>query len=331
MSNVAFLHTPQELAARLPDFPERASDSADSPFWCGAIGSGAALVASLASHIDVLSHRIGQLPVRAAVTRPVVGQYLSMLRTLAAAWHARSRPALVAAIDALVFVGDTIGQPQTLAALARQHTDGGRAGARMVDTLLRRLAAPVSALGALHADFGSYLAQMACASQDLECDTALVTERVQSDYVHAFLLSQQATALQSKLDDANVRQRADWLLGPHAEQLRQEIALHGSALEGVRRQLDQLRAEQAATRAEADYLQSLMPSLSTYLAAVERMGAGIAACFGGAQSLQMALAGLEQLLSCGQVPVAEQQLIDALPHWQALAASAASLRPPSLS
>lgn len=331
MSNVAFLHTPQDTPARLPDFPARATDTADSPFWSGAIGSGTTLIASLACHIDVLSHRIGQLPVRAAVTRPVVGQYLSMLRTLAAAWHARNRPALVAAIDALAFVGGSIAQPQTLAALVQQNTHGGQAGARMADTLLRRLAAPVAALGALHADFGSYLAQMARASHDLECDTALVTERVQSDYVHAFLLSQQATALQSKLDDANVRQRADWLLGPHAEQLRQEIVLHSSALEGVRRQLDQLRAEQAATRAEADYLQSLMPSLSTYLAAVERMGAGIAACFCGAQTLQVALAGLEQLLASGRSNVAEQQLIDSLPQWEALAASAASLRPASLS
>lgn len=327
MSNIAFLQPRQGAAAFLPDFPDGPVAVHDGPFWCGAIGSGATLIAGLACHIDVLSHRIGQLPVRAAVTRPVVGQYLSMLRTLAAAWHARSRPALVAALDSLAFVGDSIGQPHTLEALARQRADGGQAGARMADALLRRLAAPVAALGALHADFGSYLAQMARASNELECDTALVTQRVQSDYVHAFLLSQQATALQSRLDDAHVRQRADWLLGPHAEHLRQEIALHGSALEGVRRQLDQLRAEQAATRAEADYLQSLLPSLSTYLAAVERMGAGIEACYDGAQTLQGTLAGLQGLLSSGQAPGAEQQLRACLPHWQALAASAARLHP----
>ncbi|UUZ48375.1 hypothetical protein LP420_36955 [Massilia sp. B-10] len=233
------------------------------------------------SHVDGLSQGISQLPVRAGVTRPVVGQYLSMMRSLAAAWQARTRPALAGALEALALVGDSLGQPPTLAALRQPR----QAGVRMADGLLRRLAAPGSTLTALSADLGSFLAQMARASNELECDTALVTERVQSDAVHAFLLSQQASALQSELDDATVRQRALAAGAPCPAPASEEIALHSSALEGVRRQLGQLQTEQSATRAEADYLQTLLPTLSAYLAALERMHAGIEATRGHGRAM----------------------------------------------
>ncbi|UUZ53966.1 hypothetical protein LP419_36405 [Massilia sp. H-1] len=167
------------------------------------------------SHVDGLSQGISQLPVRAGVTRPVVGQYLSMMRSLAAAWQARTRPALAGALEALALVGDSLGQPPTLAALRQPR----QAGVRMADGLLRRLAAPGSTLTALSADLGSFLAQMARASNELECDTALVTERVQSDAVHAFLLSQQASALQSGSTTPPCAS-APWLLGPHAQHLQ---------------------------------------------------------------------------------------------------------------
>lgn len=330
MPNVTFLHPPCGGKPAAPLRPGPAEAAPDSAFWCGTIGAGVAVIADLASHIDLLSHSIGQLPVRAAITRPVVGQYLSMVKTLAAAWGVRNRPQLVAGLEALVHVGESFAQVHTLEALARRRSDGGRSAIRAVDALRRRLAAPISALAALNCDFGSYLSQMARASGELECDTGLVTERVQSDQVHAFMLSQQASALQCKLDDANVRQHAYWLLGPHAEQVRQEISLHTSALEGVRRQLDHLRAEQAATRAEADYLQSLLPSLTTYLATVERMGAAIQATLAGARTLLSELAELERLLGGGGAADAEAQLQAALPYWQAVAAAAARLRPAPL-
>lgn len=325
MSNLAFLH--QEIPADITGADEASLAPDDSPFWCAAIGSGSAAVAALAGHVDGLSHGISQLPVRAGVTRPVVGQYLSMIRSLAAAWQARTRPALAGALEALALVGDSLGQPPTLAALRQPR----QAGVRMADGLLRRLAAPGSTLTALSADLGSFLAQMARASNELECDTALVTERVQSDAVHAFLLSQQASALQSRLDDATVRQRAPWLLGPHAQHLREEIALHSSALEGVRRQLGQLQTEQSATRAEADYLQTLLPTLSAYLAALERMHAGIEATRAGTATLCAELAALGPALAMGQsgrAYRAQQQLCAALPHWAGVAGTAAALRKP---
>lgn len=323
MANLAFLH--KDLAGASDDPAAQPCAAGDNPFWSAAIGGGCVAITTLGDHIDVLSQRIVALPVRAAVTRPVVGQYLSMIRTLAACWRARSRPALSSALDALVLVGESLGQAHTLGTLRQPRV----AGARMADALVRRLTAPAAALSALSSDLGSHLAQMARASGELECDTALVTERVQADAVHAFLLSQQASALQSRLDEAHVRERAPWLLGPHAQQLREEITLHGSALEGVRRQLAQLQAEQCATRAEADYLQQLLPSLSAYLAAVERMGAGIAAVQAGSATLRANLERLGPALAQGRAGMLETALEQALPHWAGVATAAARIRMPA--
>lgn len=300
----------------------------DGTFWSTGIGSGTAAIVALCDPVDSLSRRIGQLPVRPALTRPAVGQYLTMFRSLAAAWTMRTRPALMLALDSLGHFGDSLGQPLTWEALAGRRADNGRAAVRVLDALLRRLAAPVAGFDALNTDFSSYLTQMAAASGDLDADTVLVTERLEADGVHAFLLSQHANSLQSKLDDATVRADAWWLLGPHAAALRQEISLHGAALEGVRRQLDYQRAEQAATRAEADYLQSLLPTLSPYLAVVDRMGAAIGAVLDGLSVLRGALAELQAVMAehPGAAGEAELQLSAVLPHWRALGAAASSLR-----
>lgn len=306
-----------------------AGASPQSIFWSAQLGSASGAIVALCPHIDVMSQRIGQLPVRAALTRPVVGQYLAMLKTLASAWSARNRPALAAALGSLVHFGDSLCQSFGLEALAGQRADGGRAALRVLDALLRRLNAPLAAFAALDTGFGSYLRQMARISAELDTDSALVTQRLQADVVHCFLLSQQGSTLQSKLDDAKTREQAWWLPGPHASALHQEICLHSSALAGVRRQLDQLRAEQAATQAEADYLQSLLPTLSTYLDCVDRMGEAITAALAGARALGAELEGLKQSLLHDPASGARAglQLSAAMPHWQALAAQAARLAP----
>ncbi len=304
--------------------------AADGLFWCEGIGKGADAIVQLCDPIDSMSARIGQLPVRPALTRPVVGQYLSMLKTLASAWGTRTRPALLLAMGSLGHFGDSVGQSWTMEALAGRRADNGRAAVRVLDALLRRLAAPVAAFATLNTDFGRYLTQMAAASAELEADTELVTRRLEADGVHAFLLSQQGSTLQSKLDEETARADAWWLLGPHAEPLRQDISLHAAALEGVRRQLDNLRAEQAATRAEADYLQSLLPTLSTYLSAVDRMGAAIDAVHAGLARLQGHLIDLKAQMASAPAAAADAELevSAALPQWRALSASAAGLNRP---
>jgi hypothetical protein len=319
---------PRPAAGRPHGLPFAGQDGPDGAFWSGAIGAGAGLLVELAVHLDVLSHSIAELPERNPSSRPAVANYLAMVKTLAAAWSARTRPALLGALGVLGQAGASLGQPLTLAALAQCGSDQGRA-ARMLAGLRRRLAAPATALAALGAEFDDLLRSMACATRDLQSDTLLLSERLQSDQVHAFLLSQQASTLQSKLDDANLRQDAYWLQGPHSEHIRQEIALHGSALEGVRRQLDHLHAEQGAMRSEAHYLQKLMPSLSAYLGGLDRMAGAIRATLAGTAGV---LAELEQLARALAADAhaarpLEAQLRAALPQWRALAASTARLRP----
>lgn len=309
MSQLNLPHLRQPVAPPLHGGDPHEAE-AEGPFWCAAIGSGAAAALALAPQIDQLAQRAAQLPVRASLTRPVVGQYLSMVKTLAAAWQLHNRPALVAALRELAHFGAALGQ------------SAPQAGAPA--TLQRRLAAPLAAFEALGADFASYLAQMARVSGELDADTRLVTQRLQADQVHVFLLSQHATLLQGKLDQGGLRGHACWLVGPPDQAVRQEQALHASALEGVRRQLEQLHAEQAATMAEADYLQGLLPTVAPYLAAVDRLGAGIDAVVAGTRVLGARLAGLAD--EPDSVAGAARQLAAALPHWQALAASAAALQ-----
>lgn len=317
----------QQSHSSTADRAAHGAGASPNPFWRVAIGSGSASMAASASDIDLLAQGIHQLPLHAAVTRPVVGQYLCMLRTLAAGWQSHTRPALAGALDALAFVGASMAEPQAHESLLHQADDGARRAGQLVDALARRLAAPIAALTRLDADFGSYLGQMARASAELESDTALVNARVQSDFVQSFLLSQHANALRYRLDDARARQQVDRVPGAQAEWIRQNMCEQENAHESVCRQLELLTIEQASTRAEADYLQSLLPSLSAYLPAVEQLGAALRATLDGASALGAALAMLQQALAQGPVEDAAAHLQAALPDWQRVTASAARLHP----
>jgi len=271
------------------------SPDTDGPFWCHAIGSAAAQVPALACHLDALAQRAAHLPQLPTLTRPVVGQYLSVAQALAAAWHQLHRPALLAAMAVLSQFGAGVGHACELDTVAAR---------RLVEALQRRLAAPLAALGALAADFAHCRNHMARMARELDADARLVGQRLQADQVQLFLLARQASALQSCLD------------GPHDR----------GALEQAQRQLAQLRLEQAATRAEADYLHSLQPTLAPLLATFERMGSVIDAILAGALVLATRLAQLKGELADGaSAATASGQLAAALPHWQALAAAAACL------
>ena len=317
-------------ATPLPMSPSHGREAdPEGAFWCAAIGSGAALAFELVPDIDQLAQRCTHLPIRTSLTRPVVGQYLSIVKTLAAAWSLHTRPALLAALGSLAHFGASVGQSFALEAIAAHRADNGRAAQRVLDTLQRRLTAPVAAFDILSAELANSLAQMARASAELEADARLVTQRLQADHVHVFLLSQQASALQGKLDEAARREQVGAPPGPHELAQHQSSAAHGCALEAVRRQLDCLRAEQAATSAEAAYLQSLLPTLAPYLAAAERMASALVAMLDGAQSLAVRVTALKQLLAGDPAAAghAQAQLLAAVPRWQALAAGLAQLGP----
>jgi chromosome segregation ATPase len=313
MSSVTALR-PRAALRRLP--PRSMLPGPDGLFWCPAVGSALGIMAELAPHLDTLSASIGHLPERITSTRPAVGDYLGAVKTLATSWHARTRPALQQLAAAL-------------AAVAASVSHGAERKGAASTTLVRRMASAILQLEKLTGEFQDGLGRMAQASGALDSDTVSLSERLQADQVHALLLSQQASTLQAKLDDATMRQHAYWLLGPHAEQIRQEIAMHNSAREGVRRQLDHLRAEQAALQCEARYLQQLLPSLGSYLAGLDRFGASLRAALGASRALlgQWRALHAEPDEAPGQAAACE--LAAAAPHWEGLAASLASLRKPA--
>ncbi|QYF92816.1 hypothetical protein KY495_19155 [Massilia sp. PAMC28688] len=317
MSTVTQLRPRAAARGGLP--PRQFPGAAEGTFWCAALGGSLAVVADLSSHLDHMSASIARLPDRVGLTRPAVGAYLAAVRQLAELWTSQHRPALSEAAAALAGVGNGV----LLPALRKAHA--GKPCGSVGTALARRMAGAVALLAPLNTAFSASLDQMARAGCELDNDTRLLSERMQADQVHALMLSQQASTLQSKLDDATMRQHAYWLLGPHAEQIRHEIAMHSSAREGVRRQLDHLRAEQAAVQAEARYLQQLLPSFATYLAGLDRMGGSLRAMLGAARSLLEAWRSLQASQSL--LPDAELagQLLYAAPHWEALAHSASRL------
>ncbi len=292
-------------ATRPPGLPYAAPGAPDGAFWRPEIKAAAGLIVDLTGHLDVLSPCIVRIAHAHAGARPALVHYLAILKTLASAWSGITRPALHTALASLAQTGASLAAPLTATLLAG---------------LRRRLGAPADALAALLAEADTMLGAMAGVTRELHADTLLVRERLQSDQLHALLLAQQASTLQSKLDDAKLRQDAYWLQGPHCEQIRQEIALHSSALGGVRRQLDHLHAEQAAMRAEAHYVQQLMPSLAAYLGGLERLADAVRATLAGARAVQSDLQQLAQALAVDVALArsAEAQLRAALPQWRAL-------------
>ncbi|NHZ37097.1 hypothetical protein [Massilia rubra] len=301
-------------------------------FWSPGIGLGAGIILELSGDIDSLSQRIARLPERAGRGRPAVSQYLFMVKTLAAAWATRSRPGLHSALDGLRHLGESLlaqdAAPLATALLNMFHgrPSSGPGAVRLIDALVRRLAAPADELSALDQDVGNYLAQMGRASGALETDTVMVTERLQADHVHAFILAQQVNTLQGRLADARARRHSHWLPGADAAQAGADIETHSGALESVMRELDHIREGQASMMAEAVYLQGLLPTLSAYLSGMDRIGAGIRIAAAGTRALRAELDDLKNVLLAGPAAssTAHAQLQAALPSWRMLAARIAA-------
>lgn len=303
----------------------------ESAFWTGAVGVGVNVILAQIDDVDELSANIQALPPRKAGHRAVVGQYLGIVQLLATAWPSRSKPALLLALSALQTFAERLTEhegPQLCGAFAGMAAGGAHSvndAARLIANVGARLDFPIRALDAINSDFGSYLGQMAAASSDLEVDTVLVTQRLQADHVHASVLSQQIDAVQERLLDTRQRQQHRWPLGQHADLMRQDAAAHSAALDSARRQLEQIRADQASLLSEAAHLQMLLPTLSAYLAGIDRMAAGINAALAGALALQVQLSELNEAMlgAPGSGASAAAQLSNALPNWRALCATMA--------
>lgn len=292
-----------------------------TPFWLAGIGVGVNVILSQLEDIDTLSQRISVLPDRTFPKRAVVTDYLDTIRRLSATWLKSSRPALLRGLRALQVFGDQLVQADAV----QLRSISGEPAMRLLHGMAERLDGVAATLDPLGADIGVYLEQMALASGELETDTVLVTHRLQTDQVHAAMLSQQLETLESRLGHARSRQHGQWPLGAMfrdagAEQLRREIASGHQALDSTRRQLEAIRADQADTLLEAAFLQQLLPTLSSYLAGIDRMGAGIDAVLLGLRALQTRLRDLAARQQACSGAITPQQLDAALPHWRHLGA-----------
>lgn len=284
-----------------------------TPFWAAGIGVGVNVILSQLDDIDRLSQRISVLPDRASPQRAVLSDYIDSVRGLASCWLHTSRPRLLAVLRDLHGLGEQL--------------DGADAPLHRPAALVRHLDGIGAGLDGLNTDLGGYLEQMALASAELETDTVLVTHRLQADQLHAAMLSQQLQTLQDRVGQARSRQHGCFPLSSRGEQLRREIAAQGDILDSTRRQLEQIRACQADTLAEAAYLQNLLPTLSSYLAAIDRMGAGIDAALLGLRAMQGRLRVLDAAADSKPADAdstRQQQLHTALPHWRHLSARLAS-------
>ena len=329
MQNVAFLRPHADRPDAIADLiaGQTPGPRAEGLFWSPLLGIGSNAIVNVGAELDALARAIAALPPRPEGARAVVGHYMGMVRTLAAAWSGHSRPTLLMAMRALKHFSDTFVDTEAKAlSHCLLNMASGRGGAReaqrLIDGLIRRLAAPERTLDSVNDDVGSYLAQMAGASFDLESDTVLVTQRMQADHVHRFLLSRQLHTVAGQLAEARAQRGAYWLLPSQAGSLRKQIAVHSRTLDCVRRQLDCLHASDAATVAEAAWLQAVLPSLSLYLCAVDRIGAGIYAALVGTRSLQAGLVELKMALPGGALnpTLLLSQLAAALPAWREMSA-----------
>jgi hypothetical protein len=305
---------PRRSAIVFNSCDERARNT--TPFWTAGVQVGINLILSQLDDIDHLSRRIRAMPPSAGARREAVDDYLGTIGQLADAWLDTSRPALLQALRGLRAFAERL-----------MHIDAGQlegephpASIRLLDDMTVRVGDSAGLLERLNLALGGHLERMALASGDLETDTVLVTQRLQADQVHAAMLSQQLDTLRERIGDARQRQHGHWPLGSQAEQLRREIATQNAALDSARRQLERIRACQAVTLAEAAYLQQLLPTLSGYLAGVDRMGAGIDTAVLGLRALQSRLRELLALQLAGRGALQRADLDAALPHWRQLAA-----------
>lgn len=294
-----------------------------SAFRSAELNAGANVVSSVIAVLDTLSSRIAQLPPIGASSVQGIEQHISAVRSLANAWPISNRPQLIGSMQALKGFGDTlINQDAPALQAAFQRMASNIAGAQqeavtLIDGLIQRLAGPAMGLEATTHNIGNYLTQLSNASATLGSDTTLVSQRIQSDQTQSALLAQQANNLQGQLNDARDRAKWYWLLGPLAALIAREIDSLASNLDGVTNQLNQIRADQANTIADANYLQNLLPALSSYLSGVNQMGAGVNASLAGTQTLQSQLTELKgAILSAPDAGAfAGAQLQAALADW----------------
>lgn len=330
----AHLRAPSS-APRSPHAPPAAIQGPRAPgltsvsaFRHGGIGDGADAVAAVIGLLDSLATGIAQLPSPGPDSAPLVGRHVDAVRALAQVWPERLRPEVLASMAALKHFGEQFVEmeaPRLQAALGRmrrQDIDERAQAAALVTDVGARLAVLATSFDAVALCVGDYLSSMARASLDLETDTAAVARRLQAGQSRAEALACLASRLRQSLGAHTKRrwlERLPWM-GRRSP---------GARLVAVAHELDSLRCAQAGTMQDAASLQSLLPALSSYLTAIDRLGSGVAAALTGTSTLQAQLAELHDVLLADPASgaTASAQLRAALADWRTIARRIGRLPP----
>lgn len=303
-----------------------------SAFRHGAIGDGAGAVAELIDLLDSLATGIAHLPSPGPDSAPLVGRHIDAVRALACAWPGQLRAEVLASMATLKHFGEEfveLDAPRLQAAFDRMRGQDAAEwpqAAALVSVLGTRLAGMAHPFDTVVLGVGCYLSSMTRASLDLETDTGAVARRLKAGQSRAEALAGLANRLRLRLGAQAGRR---WL--PRLLAILADIA-GGSPtarLIAVAHELDKVRSAQADTMKDAASLQSLLPALSSYLSAIDRLGAGVAAAQNGTASLQSQLAELHDALlaSWSSGAIASAQLRAALADWRAIARRIGRLPP----
>ena len=306
-----------------------------SAFRDGAIGEGADAVAAVIALLDSLAAGIAQQRSPGPDSAPLVGRHVDAVRDMARDWPDRLRPSVLASMAALKHFGEQFVEceaPRLQAAfgrMRRQDLDERAQAARLVLDVSGRLAVLADGFGSVALGIGDYLSMMARAALDLDTDTAEVARRLQSGQLRAEALACLASRLRLRLGTPSTRTMRPWLPAMFATLLEQARRAPTARLVGVAHELDRVRSAQAGTMQDAASLQSLLPALSSYLNAIDRLGAGVSAVLAGSATLQAQLADLYSALLANPASgaMASAQLRAALADWRSIARRIGRLPP----
>ena len=305
-----------------------------SAFRDGGVEEGADAVAAVIALLDSLAAGIAQLRSPGPDSAPLVGRHIDAVRDLARDWPAHHRPGVLASMAALKHFGERFVEleaPRLQSAFGqmRRHDSDERAqAARLVLEMSARLAVLAHGFDNVSLSVGDYLSVMARASLDLETDTADVARRLQSGQSRAEALAGLASRLRLRLD-VPTRSTRPWLPAALATLFDHARRTPTAKLVAVAHQLDRVRSAQAGTMQDAASLQGLLPALSSYLNAIDRLGAGVAAVLAGCATLQAQLADLHSALLANPASgaMASAQLRAALADWRGIARRIGRLPP----
>lgn len=303
-----------------------------SIFSARAITNATLAVGGLLDPIDQLLAALNSINVPNNNSLPGLSQHVISVKALAQSWAAQYRPTLVTTIQQLASAGNyftTVGAPHLLQ-LFQTINLGGPDKARalqdacaLIASIEQRFAPPALAVDAFTHQVGVYLSHVQAAAAQLAGDASSASQKIQQDTQQVATCKQNIADLQSKLDAAQSRAKWYWLLGPLGAIIAQEIDSLASNISGVKQQLQQISVDSANAQQDMAYLNALLPALSSYVSALDHLGAGVNGLLAGIQQLQSQLKQVQEAVgsSAFSGDFAVSQLNTAVSDWREVASN----------